>query len=348
MGILDQMYGFGQQGNVPADPTGGLLTQRPVNVPFGMHYGAALMGRDGNAETSMRSLLGAFFPAAQSYGQQLVNNRNLMAQNVQNYLQFQKTGLEIEKQKQALMSEQLFNERINEMFGSNPAAMLAASRGNISDAVNLMGGGAQKPPTPSEIINLRKEYTPESISAFLASPNRDQSLLKFIEKEETEVEKLERIKAATQLKEIEEAPQKEKQEKIKREEALIRYSEGILDAIERIEPTLSSNPFDLSYGGGRIGVLSRATGGGRAEAQLLGTLQAKIAFKTLQEIREQSKTGGGLGSISERELTLLAGAEGALGQDLSDEQLRETLAKLRKDATNVAVKSQKTINELRD
>ena len=97
MGILDEMYGFGQQGNVPADPTGGLLTQRPVNVPFGMHYGAALMGRDGNAETSMRSLLGAFFPAVQSYGQQLVNNRNLMAQNVQNHLQLQKTGLEMQK-----------------------------------------------------------------------------------------------------------------------------------------------------------------------------------------------------------------------------------------------------------
>ena len=200
--------------------------------------------------------------------------------------------------------------------------------------------------TTTQFINLRNNFTDESVAAFVASSNRDQSLLK--PKEATATEIVAEAEAKQKLKEIEEAPQKQKQEAIKREEALIRYSQGILDAIERIEPTLSSNPFDLSYGGGRIGVLSRATGGGRAEAQLLGTLQAKIAFKTLQEIREQSKTGGGLGSISERELDLLAGAEGALGQDLSDEQLRETLAKLRKDATNVAVKSQKTINELRD
>ena len=120
MGILDEMYGFGQQGNVPADPTGGLLTQRPVNVPFGMHYGAALMGRDGNAETSMRSLLGAFFPAVQSYGQQLVNNRNLMAQNVQNYLQFQKTGLEMKKLEQDVDRSRLFGEIASKMMSGDP------------------------------------------------------------------------------------------------------------------------------------------------------------------------------------------------------------------------------------
>ena len=346
MGILDDLYGLNAQPPALFNAQTGFSPGLLGNVALGLISAGTTPQRV--PQSSLNTILRGVAQGVNNYGNQLVQNRQLQQQNLTNYLQMQKTGLEIEKQKQALMSERLFNERINQMFGSNPAAMLAASQKDITGAVELMGGGAQKPATPSEIINLRKEYTPESISAYLASPNRDQSLLKFIKKEETEVEKLERIKAEKQLKEIEEAPQKEKQEAIKREEALIRYSEGILDAIERIEPTLSSNPFDLSYGGGRIGVLSRATGGGRAEAQLLGTLQAKIAFKTLQEIREQSKTGGGLGSISERELDLLAGAEGALGQDLSDEQLRETLAKLRKDATNVAVKSQRTINELRD
>lgn len=344
MGILDDLYGLNTQPPALFNAQTGFSPGLLGNVALGLISAGTTPQRV--PQSSLNTILGGVAQGVNNYGNQLVANRQLQQQNLTNYLQMQKTGLEIEKQKQALMSERLFNERINQMFGSNPAAMLAASQKDITGAVELMGGGAQKPLTSSEIINLRNNFTDESVAAFVASSNRDQSLLK--PKEATATEIVAEAEAKQKLKEIEEAPQKQKQEAIKREEALIRYSQGILDAIERIEPTLSSNPFDLSYGGGRIGVLSRATGGGRAEAQLLGTLQAKIAFKTLQEIREQSKTGGGLGSISERELDLLAGAEGALGQDLSDEQLRETLAKLRKDATNVAVKSQKTINELRD
>ncbi len=186
MGILDEMYGFGQQGNVPTDPTGGLLTQRPVNVPFGMHYGAALMGRDGNAETSMRSLLGAFFPAVQSYGQQLVNNRNLMAQNVQNYLQFQKTGLEMQKLEQEVNQRKQMTELLQNMqnlsFGGNnmsagsrfaPAIGLALAGGDYGDAAQLMGKSVETQLQAEENLRTGKGYETPTQTAVNAEFAKD-------------------------------------------------------------------------------------------------------------------------------------------------------------------------------
>jgi hypothetical protein len=57
----------------------------------------------------------------------------------------------------------------------------------------------------------------------------------------------------------------------------------------------------------------------RTFAAKLKTLKANIAFGELTAMREASKTGGALGAISERELTLLESALGALdtGQEKS-------------------------------
>lgn len=57
----------------------------------------------------------------------------------------------------------------------------------------------------------------------------------------------------------------------------------------------------------------------------LSTIRADSAFSTLQAMREASKTGGALGAISERELTLLQNARTALDQDQDPQNLRENL-----------------------
>ena len=61
----------------------------------------------------------------------------------------------------------------------------------------------------------------------------------------------------------------------------------------------------------------------------LSKIQADSAFDRLQEMRDASKTGGALGAVSERELTLLQSAAAPLGQEQSPEQLKRNLENYR-------------------
>jgi len=64
--------------------------------------------------------------------------------------------------------------------------------------------------------------------------------------------------------------------------------------------------------------------------QLLKSVTANVAFKALADIRNSSKTGGGLGAISDKENELLAAAEGAIDQSLSPELFMKNLIKIKK------------------
>ena len=67
----------------------------------------------------------------------------------------------------------------------------------------------------------------------------------------------------------------------------------------------------------------------------LKTIQADAAFGRLQEMRDNSPTGGALGQVSERELALLQNAKVALSQSQNPEQLIENLERykqIRRDA----------------
>jgi len=57
----------------------------------------------------------------------------------------------------------------------------------------------------------------------------------------------------------------------------------------------------------------------------LDTLTADAAFGALQTMRDNSKTGGALGAISERELSLLGAAQRSLAASQSPEQLQENI-----------------------
>jgi hypothetical protein len=66
----------------------------------------------------------------------------------------------------------------------------------------------------------------------------------------------------------------------------------------------------------------------RTFAAKLKTLKANIAFGELTAMREASKTGGALGAISERELTLLESALGALDTGQEKSQFQAELKKI--------------------
>ena len=100
--------------------------------------------------------------------------------------------------------------------------------------------------------------------------------------------------------------------------------------IDRVEE--DANMFTTGF----LGQISSFIGGTPASdlASNLETLQAFAGFDTLQQMREQSPTGGALGAVSERELALLTGAIASLQQSQSPEQFRENLKVFRDTIRN--------------
>lgn len=68
----------------------------------------------------------------------------------------------------------------------------------------------------------------------------------------------------------------------------------------------------------------------RDMAANLDTLQAAAGFEKLQEMRNNSPTGGALGSVTERELALLQATWGSLQQSQSQEQFEKNLDRFQK------------------
>ena len=64
-------------------------------------------------------------------------------------------------------------------------------------------------------------------------------------------------------------------------------------------------------------------------AAQLETLKGAIALNELVQMRSASKTGGGLGNVSDRELTVLSSALGALDQRQSVDNFKKQLTKIR-------------------
>jgi hypothetical protein len=80
---------------------------------------------------------------------------------------------------------------------------------------------------------------------------------------------------------------------------------------------------------GYIGQKTKDVGGTPAAnlAATLETIKADAAFTELQKMRDNSPTGGALGSTTEKELDLLASAQAAMSQIQSPERLKDALKK---------------------
>lgn len=65
-----------------------------------------------------------------------------------------------------------------------------------------------------------------------------------------------------------------------------------------------------------------------ALARKIETIQANLSFDRIAEMRKNSPTGGALGQVSERELTLLGAAVVALDQANSEEEVRRSFEKV--------------------
>lgn len=64
-------------------------------------------------------------------------------------------------------------------------------------------------------------------------------------------------------------------------------------------------------------------------SRLLDSVKANVSFQTLTEMRKASPTGGALGAVSDREMSLLQAALGSLEQSQSPGQFRDNLVRVR-------------------
>jgi hypothetical protein len=80
---------------------------------------------------------------------------------------------------------------------------------------------------------------------------------------------------------------------------------------------------------GRMGALPNIPGSDAANAEaLLGTLKSQVGFGVLQDLRNNSKTGGALGAVSDAEGKRLEANLAALDKSQSIEQFKSNLAKI--------------------
>lgn len=121
-----------------------------------------------------------------------------------------------------------------------------------------------------------------------------------------------------------------------------RKIEGALNALERQQEIVGQD-IDKAiaaadeggvsglFSTGFLGDLTKAVAGTPAYdlAQTLLTIQANVGFDRLQEMRNNSPTGGALGAISDKETALLQAVNGALAQGQSKDQFKANLQRIR-------------------
>jgi acyl carrier protein phosphodiesterase len=67
----------------------------------------------------------------------------------------------------------------------------------------------------------------------------------------------------------------------------------------------------------------------------LDTIRANVGFDRLQQMRDQSKTGGALGQVAIQELAMLQSVLGSLDREQSPKQLAHTLKQIDAHYTRV-------------
>lgn len=124
-----------------------------------------------------------------------------------------------------------------------------------------------------------------------------------------------------------------------------QVADTMTSTVDRALSILDSNPGLTAGLGGSIA--SRIPGTPATDlSSLIDTLRANLSFDRLQEMRDNSPTGGALGSITEGELRLLGSTVASLGQNQSPGQLRENLQLIRQLYASVtaALNGQAPIN----
>ena len=151
--------------------------------------------------------------------------------------------------------------------------------------------------TTNQIANLYKDYTPESIREFIEDPKKP--LVPLSEEEELTDE-----------------------ERLNRTLSQLQATDAVLESITDAEGT---NIWNFGYDLNKFVPETNA----RVLKGYVNTIQAALAFDRLQRMRDESKTGGALGQVSNIELELLKSALAALDPGAGDEAFAAQLQKVK-------------------
>lgn len=134
-----------------------------------------------------------------------------------------------------------------------------------------------------------------------------------------------------------------------------RKVEGALNALERqqeivgadIDKAIETADTNGLFTTGFLGDLTKAVAGTPAYdmAQTLLTIQANVGFDRLQEMRQNSPTGGALGAISDKETALLQAVNGALAQGQSKDQFKANLKRIKDLQVEVLAERKQAFNQ---
>lgn len=117
-----------------------------------------------------------------------------------------------------------------------------------------------------------------------------------------------------------------------------RTGSAVESAISNVFDILEGNGPGFGYGSGPIaGPLGSAIPGSavRQTELQLDAIRANVGFNELDAMRQSSPTGGALGNVTERELTLLQSTMGSLNTELPPEKLAETLSRVGRNVAEI-------------
>lgn len=118
--------------------------------------------------------------------------------------------------------------------------------------------------------------------------------------------------------------------------ALAEYelkNKNVLEDIDRAASQASA--WTTGFIGGKTSSIE-GTPAHDLQKTLIG-IQSNLGFETLQQMRDNSPTGGALGNVTERELELLQSTWGSLAQSQTEGQFRHNLARLKQIKQQYAV-----------
>ena len=169
MGILDDLYGFTPIGSASMQAKSpGDMSRMMARIPGFNDQTGFSPGLLGNIalglisagttpqrvpQSSLNTILGGVAQGVTNYGNQLVANRQMQQQNLTNYLQMQKTGLEMQKLEQDVNRSRLFGEIASKMMRGD----LTGDGGLGSLTAMAMLDQKNAPGNLIEIAKLRKE-----------------------------------------------------------------------------------------------------------------------------------------------------------------------------------------------
>ena len=107
--------------------------------------------------------------------------------------------------------------------------------------------------------------------------------------------------------------------------------QGTTNSMDRLQQAANEVLKHPGLGGitGKMSVFPNMPGGAAADAQAkLATLKSQVGFGVLQDMRNNSKTGGALGAISDQEGKRLEANLSALENSQSEKQMKESLQKI--------------------